>query len=217
MYHLEYICIIQDTMKTREPLGSVLGSPTRLRLTRTLLQWPSRRWTGRELARAAGVSTAQAARDLRALHDVGIVRREVHGRSFAWGWNGEHILASSLSRLFQLEANLGEELKREIGKALRRLPIQQARIFGSVARGEERADSDVDLFLKVRGKVDKARVEDALDEVRHRIGVRFGNPVTALVYTAAELAHPINPGLIRSIRKEGPVVEVNGVPLDGSE
>ena len=198
-------------------LDSVLGSPTRLRLSRVLLESPARRWTGRELAKAAGVSTAQAARDLRELHDVGILRRDVHGRSFAWGWNGDHILAPSLSELFELEANLGKELKREIGKALRGLPIQQARIFGSVARSEERADSDVDLFLQVRGKVDKARVEDALDDVRRRIWVRFGNPLTPLVYTAAELAHPINPELIRSILTEGQVVDVSGGPPDGSD
>ncbi len=50
-------------MRFNAGLDPLLGSPTKLRLLRTLLPVPSRQWTGRELATAARVSTAQAARD----------------------------------------------------------------------------------------------------------------------------------------------------------
>ena len=134
----------------------------------------------------------------------------MHGRSFAWGWNADHVLADRLARLFEFERNLKNELNEELSRALADLPIQRSRLFGSIARGEERSDSDIDLFLQVRSGVDKARVERSLVGVQQRIWSRFGNPVTALVYTAAEVSNPQNPGMIRSILEDGVDLQAYG-------
>ena len=198
-----------------DALDPALGSTTKVRLLRQLLRSPARQWTGRELARAAGVSTAQAARDLKDLLDVGVVGRQVHGRSFAWSWRQKHALSSGLASLFSLESDLRANLETEIARELLGLPIQRALLFGSVANGDERADSDVDIFVQVRSQSDKARVEDALEKVRERVWSRFGNPVSSLVYTSAEVARPRNPDLLREIEREGLPLLVNGRAVHG--
>jgi predicted nucleotidyltransferase len=190
-------------MKFNAALDPLMGSLTKLRLLRTLLPVPQRRWTGRELARAAGVSTAQAARDLGDFLDVGILLREVQGRSYSWRVNERHILVKEISRLLDFEAQLRDNLLRDVGELIVKTPIRRALVFGSIARGDERADSDVDLFLELKTPRDRQSVASALEKVRERVWDRYGNPVSALVYTEAETRKPKNPALLDSISQEG--------------
>ena len=46
-----------------------------------------------------------------------------------------------------------EKYKKEITKILRVYHIQQAALFGSVARGEQTKKSDIDLLIKTNGKM----------------------------------------------------------------
>ena len=190
-------------MRFQDALNPVLGSPSKLRLLRTMFVAPVRSWTGRELAQAARVSTAQAARDLSELANTSLVRRDVVGRAYSWRLSSTHILAPVLAELFQQEAGLRSDLLRTVSEALHIESIERARIFGSVSRGEERDDSDVDLFVQIRSARDRAVVEMAVETVRSRVWDRFGNPVSALVYTRSEAEHARNPVLLDTIDVEG--------------
>ena len=190
-------------MKFRDALNPMLGSPTKLGLLRVLFASPRRSWTGRELAKAAGVSSAQTARDLRDLSETSLVTRTVVGRSYSWRLNSAHVLRPALADLFANEASLLSQLLHDLSEGLRPADLERARLFGSIPRGDERADSDVDLYLEVRGSKDRSRAEGAIDSVRSRLWDRFGNPVSALIYTRAEARHPRNPSLLRTIEEEG--------------
>ena len=190
-------------MKFTTALDSVFDRLTKVRLLRRLLSAPTRRWTGRELAGAAGVSPAQAARDLHSLADAGIVDFEVQGRSFVWGLNVENALYPDLLLLFQREARLRGELVHDISVTFRTAPIRRARLFGSVARGEEEEDSDVDLFLEIERADQRPLIEDALARARERVWKKFGNPLAPLVYTASKARRPPNPALLAAIDRDG--------------
>jgi predicted nucleotidyltransferase len=190
-------------MRLTNALDPVLGSPTKVRLLRSLLSSDRLGRTGRELARQARVSTAQSARDLNELADVGIVTRTVSGRSYTWRLNEDHALFLPLQSLFSHEANLRADLARTLSKGLRSAPVTRARLFGSFARGDERSDSDVDLYIELRSSKDRERVQESVSRLRDRIWSMFGNPVTALVYSRDEARHPPNPELMVSIRRDG--------------
>lgn len=197
-------------MRIERALNSILDRATKLELLRTMYRSPERRWTGRELARSAGVSTAQSARDLGELADTSLVLREVVGRSYSWQLNPSHVLFETLADLFAREAGLRSELMRDVAEALPPARPERVRLFGSFARGEARDDSDVDLFLQVRTPAERAKVEEAVRRIRVRIWSRFGNPVSALVYTRAEVERPKNPSLLDSIERDGVDVTAGG-------
>ena len=190
-------------MRFRDALNPMLGSPTKLGLLRTLFASPSRSWTGRELAKAADVSVAQAARDLRDLSETSLVTRVVVGKSYSWRLNSAHVLGPALADLFAHEAGLRSKLLHDLAEGLRSANLERARLFGSILRGDERADSDLDVYLEVRSSRDRPRAEEAIDRVRSRLWDRFGNPISALIYTRAEASHPRNPALLRTIEEEG--------------
>jgi len=190
-------------MRFHDALNPVLGSPTKLGLLRTMFASANRHWTGRELARTAGVSVAQAARDLGELADTSLISREVMGSSYSWQLNSSHALTPVLAELYRREAGLRSEMLRAVSKGLRSASVERARVFGSISRGEERDDSDVDLFLQVRTSGDRGKAEEAVDRVRTEVWNRFGNPVSAIIYTRAEVARPRNPALLKAIEDEG--------------
>lgn len=190
-------------MRFATALDSVLDRVTKVRLLRRLLAAPARRWTGRELACAAGVSPSQAARDLRSLSDAGIVEFEVQGRSFVWRLNAENALYPELFQLFDREARLRTDLVHDISVIFRTAPIRRARLFGSVARGDEQQDSDVDLLLEVKSADERPLIEDALARARDRVWKKFGNPLAPLVFVGSRARRPRNAALAAAIDRDG--------------
>ena len=190
-------------MRFHDALNPILGSTTKLGLLRTMFASTGRRWTGRELARTSGVSPAQAARDLAELAETSLVSREVMGSAYSWQLNPSHVLTPVLEELFRREAGLRSEMLRAVSEGLRASKVDRARVFGSIPRGEERDDSDVDLFLQIRTPGERESAEEAVDRIRSAVWNRFGNPVSAIIYTRAEVARPRNPALLKAIEEDG--------------
>jgi predicted nucleotidyltransferase len=190
-------------MRYQRALDAVLGSATRLALARIVIGSPSKTWTGRELARTSGISPAQVNRDLDRLFDAGMVTFEVVGRSHAWRLNREHLLTQVLTRLFSEEATTLSDLVSALAQELKGSAIEEARLFGSVARGEGADDSDIDLYVQIRSERDREAVEERLHAISSRIWSRYGNALSTLVYTNQRASRPPNPRLLENIKREG--------------
>jgi predicted nucleotidyltransferase len=195
-------------MRFHRPLDDLLGNPVRLRVLRVLSRSPGLGFTGRELAHLCGSSPTQTIASLHRLEDSGVVRREVAGSAHLWRLTTEHLLADRLVKLFAEEAGLLEELRCELKVAIRDLPVSEASIFGSVARGDEGPRSDIDLFLRVRSARQKDRVADEIAERTTSLALRYGNPVSTIVLNDRQVNKPTNPRLVENIRKDGIPLEV---------
>jgi hypothetical protein len=64
-----------------------------------------------------------------------------------------------------------DEIKRKILSILKRYNVKKAGIFGSVARGEENKESDLDILVEIVGRMSlldfaglKLELEEALDQ-----------------------------------------------------
>jgi hypothetical protein len=102
--------------------------------------------TGREVSRIAGLSSHEGARKvLERLVGEGVVSREQVGRAFRYRLNRAHVAAPAIELLANLRAVFVERLRAVIGQ----WPVSPtvAVMFGSVARGEADADSDVDILV----------------------------------------------------------------------
>jgi DNA-binding transcriptional ArsR family regulator len=164
-------------MRFHDQLDDVLGNPIRVKLLRILARKSGRGLTGRELARMCGASSSQSNAALHALEDSGLILRDIAGRAYIWRMAEGHALAPLLITLFRDEAESLNVLKTDLQTLVRGLPIKRAILFGSVARGDERATSDVDLLVLVRSHADKEKVEDALSRASLDFAIKFGNPV----------------------------------------
>jgi predicted nucleotidyltransferase len=172
-------------MRFHEPLDDILGSRIKVRILR-ILHRTRGQFTGRELSRLVGYSPTHTISTLRDLESEGLVLSQRAGKTDLFSLNERSPAVSGvLDPIFEWEQNLFSDLASIFDKALGK-KLLEARIFGSVARGEERHDSDIDLLLVVPDDSDIESAEKEVASAAIKAGIRFGAPVVPFVVTASD-------------------------------
>ncbi len=99
----------------------------------------------RTIARQVGKALIQVQRSLKTLEDVGLITVRKEGRMVFYKAHVTHPAFQDLKNIFIKTVALGDILRKELephGKE-----IQFAWIYGSVAKGHENQDSDIDLLI----------------------------------------------------------------------
>jgi predicted nucleotidyltransferase len=165
-------------------LAELFGSADRFRALRTIFSEPGRGFGQRELARAAGVDPGNVSRLLKRWLEVGLVQR-IQKDGLPRYYATKDPAFAPLVALMQQDS----ELIRTLRDFLASLDgVQVAVIFGSFARGEEAAESDVDVL--VLGKLSELKVNTLLKPV----GRKLGRPVHASVSTIEDFRNQIQAG-----------------------
>lgn len=198
-------------MKFSEIPERLLPNRTAIRVLRVLLEYPDREMTGRQVATLAGAPAARANERLRVLEYEGLAERRILGRAHVWRLVKGHVLVPHLTALFRVEKLSGAELRSTLGTWLASLDgVRDARLYGSVARGDERPDSDVDVLILVadgRAKRAAERTKGALeDDVR----ARFGNSLSVRILTQREARRRPRRGFLPIALREGEVLSEAG-------
>lgn len=196
-------------MRLDQPWDDVFASGTHVKVLRAIYALPAGVGvSGRDLARRAGVSHPRATRVLAELSEHGLVTIRRLPRTDLHSLNRSHALATALVQLFEREPQLKVEVLSMIAGELkkRHLPVTQARIFGSAARGSMTSSSDVDLALVARRESVPA-VEAAAQEIAEIVRQRFGTRLNVVVASASlnTLTKKGRPGrnLWEAVRREG--------------
>jgi len=168
--------------------GRLLGSPARARVLAAVLAAPDTDYTGREVARMAGVSPARALDALYVLEAEGVCWRRIVGRASLWRVDRRHFLARHLAPVGTLETEAMRALTDLLLLHLRRSGAQEAYLFGSLARGDERATSDIDLVAVFAEGGARRRWERGLPELQNLVQQSFGNELQAIAYTRAAIS-----------------------------
>jgi hypothetical protein len=167
----------------------------------------------RTIARLAGISQAQASRLLPQLVALGVVeRREVPPASL-FRLVPEHVASRALLALARSTESVLDEMGRLAG-ALPCPPLSVI-VFGSFARREADADSDIDVVV-VRppgtGEDDDAWAE-SIEAWRRDVRQLTGNPVEVLEVDADEAARKVSgrSHVWTNIHRDGRVVHGLGI------
>lgn len=175
-------------MKFQAVYDELLNTGTKLRLLRAFFTYPSMEFSEREMERIAKIPQASVHRNIKPLVENGLVALRRIGRTNLYTLNGDHALHRPLAEFFQRERGLLPSLKETIKGDLRgRKEIRVAVLFGSILKGQERPDSDVDIFLFVENGA-PAAYEPLLERIRVKVARRFGNPVSFYIKSTRELA-----------------------------
>ncbi|MFL5537616.1 MAG: nucleotidyltransferase family protein [Longimicrobiaceae bacterium] len=126
-----------------DQLSPFLGSEARARLLAHFVVHPESREHVRSLERHTGLGKRSLQAELARLEAMGLVRREREGRRVTY------VRSGYTPQWRAIEALVGEYgIPLLLRDALADVPgIEAAFIFGSLARGDARPDSDVDLLI----------------------------------------------------------------------
>ena len=165
------------------PVIEALFPGTRAAVLATLLLHPNREWYFRDLAKKLGLRPSSLTRELQNLTDAGILRRRQDGNRVYYQADPACPVLPELSGLMLKTAGLVDVLR----EALRPLQdkIAMAFVYGSIAKGEELAESDIDLM--VIGNTSRFALTKPLREAEKRLA-RTVNPT---VYRVAEFAQKV--------------------------
>lgn len=175
-------------MRFHRPLDDVLRGRSALAVLRTLTRFPQKEFTGRELADVAGVAPSKAIVELNRLLRTGAVHRRTVGRMHLWRAVEGHFILDAVGAALAAERRVLADLEATLAKGLKRPGVRAGFIHGSVARGDEAPDSDIDVFVVVDREEDKERILPAVAKVSEEVLARYGNPLHVIVYSAAESA-----------------------------
>lgn len=149
---------------------------TRSAVLSALLLHPDSSLHVRELARLTGASPGSLHRELRALADMGLLLRHEVGRQVHYRANRDSPVFEDLAGLLRKTTGLADVLRDALASLDSKVTL--AFVYGSVAAGDERPRSDVDLMvLGTAGFAELARVlVDAQTTVRREVNPTVMTP-----------------------------------------
>jgi predicted nucleotidyltransferase len=146
---------------------------------------PSRWWYLSELADALGTSPSALQRELESLATTGILERRSEGRRVYYRAHAGSAVFDELRGIVRKTMGVSMEIQRALQPLARR--IRLALIYGSIAQGTERADSDVDVLVVADGLL--------LEDLYRRLAPaerRLRRKVNATLYTAEEFRRALH-------------------------
>ena len=162
-------------------LADALFTPVQQRVLGLLFGQPDRRFQGVELIRLANAGTGAPHRLLQRLASCGLVRVDAVGRQKFYQANPAAPIHNELVALVRKTVGLREPLREALMPFAHHIKL--AFVFGSVAAGQDRADSDIDLMVVTR-RLNYSALLDALTTV----GEAVGRPVTPNIFSPADWA-----------------------------
>ena len=153
-------------------LADFLLGPFRTRVLSALLLNPDSAWHAREIARRIGALPGSTSRELVKLANAGILLQQHIGNQVHYRANRGSPIYGELSGILRKTSGISTVLANALLPFVEN--IQCALVFGSIARGEEAAHSDVDLLIL--GDIGFAEVIEALHPVQEQV-LREINPV----------------------------------------
>jgi uncharacterized protein len=166
---------------------AALISPTRQGVLTTLFLRPDREWHLSELAASLGTDPSSLQREVDALVRVGILARRVDGRRSYVKANQGSPVFPEIRGLIEKTSGIVPRLRKAVRRAR---GLRVAFVYGSLARGEEVAGSDVDVMLL--GNVSMMELSPKLRAVERAVGRQINPAVFSLeefVKKVAEKSH----------------------------
>ena len=153
-------------------LAGALFTPVQQRVLGLLFGQPNRQFQSAELIRLVDSGTGATHRVLKRLAACGLVRINESGRQKYYQANPHSPICEELVGLIRKTVGLAGPLREALEPFVE--DIRAAFVFGSVAEGRDRADSDIDLMV-VAESLDYPALYEALQSAEQALG-RSVNP-----------------------------------------
>jgi predicted nucleotidyltransferase len=152
-------------------LSNILFSGSRRSILVLLYGHADEQFYLREIARRAGTGIGATQRELRQLSEAGLIQDFRRGRQVYYQANRKNPIFVELKSILAKTSGIRDILREALTSLKDRIKL--AFVYGSIARGEEKASSDVDLM--VVGEISFSDVVSTLAKIETKLG-REVNP-----------------------------------------
>jgi len=188
-------------MKFHISLLDVLNSRVKIKIIKFLLTHEAS-MSEREIASILKVSHMSINRTMQDLTDLNFVNFITVGKAHLWKVNQKSYAYRALSELIKGVSNIKEPMEGLKKTLLRELPknlIKRVVLFGSVAKGMEKVTSDIDIFILVKDRQSKEKIEPSIEKLSSICFDIYGNRLAPYILTEREMKQKKNLRVISEI------------------
>ena len=182
-------------MKIHNPLDKILNNEIKVRILRQLCKTEEES-SGRQIAKEIKISPAACHKALQGLYQQRVLNFKNIGNTYLYSLNNKNIIVDTLIKpAFKQELRIPDIISSIIEKGLSKKVKQKiitAAVFGSVAKGKEKASSDIDLLIVIRDSKDKNEIENAISGISSKILNEFGNTISLYIQARKEFKTKYN-------------------------
>ena len=190
-------------MKFHISLLDVLTSKGKIKIIKFLLNHEAS-MSEREIASVLNVSHMSVNRTMRELGELNFVNFVTIGKAHLWRVNRESYAFRALSELFKGVSGIKEpleDLKKILLNNLPKTLIKKVVLFGSIAKASERSNSDIDVFILVKDKPSKKKLESQIDKLSNICLEAYGNRLAPYILIEQEMEQKKNLKIFSEINK----------------
>lgn len=177
--------IVPNMGTTAISIATVLFTRTQRGVLALLFGLPERSYYLNEIVRTAGLGVGAAQRELEALSACGLVSVERVGNQKHYKANAAAPIFEELRGIVQKTFGLVDVLREMLAPVASHVEV--AFVYGSVAKGSDRASSDVDLMIIS----DKLSYSDVMT-ISLQASARLGREVHPTLYKSAEFRRKLD-------------------------
>lgn len=171
-------------------LENILGAKSKVAALRVLIS-SKIGFSGSAVAKRSGMGLLAIQNALADLERLGLVEVERGAVEHRYRLNFRHYLvAHGLQALFEGERKLSKSLIEEL-RALLEGKVVGAGLFGSFARGETKADSDIDLLVVVGTPKEREQASRTLSDAAGALSAKYGLPVQPVIFERRQLTDSV--------------------------
>lgn len=197
-------------MEFRKSFSSLLQSEAKLKVIEFLLSHEAS-MSEREIASILGISHMSVNRIMKELAEMNLVHYAVVGKAHLWKVNRKSFLYETYVLILEYLKNLPDPLSKLKNVIMKNIPkdlVVRVVLFGSIARGGGKTNSDIDLFILVKNIGDQKKLEEAIEKLANDCLDIFGNRLAPYVLTERQYKEKQGLDIISAVN--------NGIQLYGS-
>jgi predicted nucleotidyltransferase len=144
-------------------LLKLFGSEARVKILELFTLNAGSEFYLREIAQRTGLAVRSVQRTVKDLSDIGILDREARGNSVYFRLNAVNPITPDLKAIFLKTVGLADLILEALAGESQ---IEAAFVFGSVAKGDEAASSDIDVAII--GEIPSRRLTDIVTNLERQ-------------------------------------------------
>ena len=157
-----------------------------------------------ELARVIKISPMTINRLMKELRELNLVNMERVGNANVWSVNKESYAYIALSKLMGEISSVPkpfEHLKETLSSNIPKELVKKVILYGSLAQGKSKVNSDIDLFILVRAQKEAEELTPHLDRLSSLCLSLYGNRLAPYILTETQLEEKKKLPLLKEIEK----------------
>lgn len=158
----------------------------------------------REIASILKISHMSVNRTMRQLAKLNMVNYTTVGKAHMWRVNRKSYTYKIITQAGENGLAISvplESLKTTLLAHIPKTLIKRVVLFGSIAKGIEKTNSDIDVFMVVKNTIAKDKLEPYIEKLIDACLETYGNRLAPYVLTEQELKTKRNMAIITEINK----------------